>query len=504
MLTRYRQMAVQIEDVEGTHETGEAAGDLLAVINPEIDFELNKFPRDVATLSLTPYKQLSGIRMATLTFQLEVSGRAGQATPPATTVSPPFDALLRSCGFRQHGDTTAAKSAFIDDGALPSGDEGQVFTGTLEDPFSTKSTGFDVGEVLDQEGSAATLIPLSKFVSGDPRIFLRCTGGTVDTAAKKLTATAGSGTVAIATLTRAHRIYTPIDKPGWLFIGTGGTGNFAVGDVVQGSTSNAVAFITYVQVGSGTTPKFIAEIIPGSPAFAGAGEAITNKTQAGGATLAAGVPSYFDMPTVSLTLWDDGNRYRLEGCRGNVVLTATTGSRALFNFTMTGGINAVDTAAPFAAAAGPEMDPNMFLNGSVTLSGDDYGGAGAKQLNALVSEISIDGGRTVAVQPDVNALSGMKRALLTNREMRVTLDPEAATEDAFDFIQRNIDAEDLRLSAEWGIASPHDGNGFAFHAPAISYDTDAGDRDGTQTWEIDGLLTGASPARGDEFVFASM
>ena len=496
MLTKYRQISVIKETTEGTHPGSESSSDLVSVIEPEVTFDLNKIDRNLSFLSLSNAQRLTGIRSATVTFQVEAAGLSSLTAGTAA----PFDLLVRACGYRQHGDPNGPLTV---DPSTPVLDEGKVYTGVLEsDPWQTPGT-FTLAEVLTQETSGATFKALSSFTDGDPRIFLRCVSGTVtEDSALSLTGSV-SGTVADATLVRAGRFYTPIDKPGFYFNLTTGSGMFAAGDVVSGDTSGARAFITQVTDSTGATPRFIAEVIPGTGTFSS--EAVTNESQTGAATGMVAAPFAFDQPTLAITLYEDGNRIRIAGCRGNCVFTMTTGNRGLFNFTFQGGISAVATAAAFAPAVGPEAQPNMFLNGSVTLSSATYaGGSANQQINALISEASIDFGASVVLPPDVNQASGIKRALITDREPTISMDPEAVTEDVFDLIQRNIDSQNLRFSAEWGINATEDGNGMAVHAPAVSYDSNAGDRDGSQTFDIEGLLTSVDGARGDELVFGNI
>ena len=96
MLTRLRELAVKIETTPGTAASGtySAANAKFLVIDPTIEYDVPLFDREIVRGSLTNLEGLTGIKTARLRFALEMSGHAS-GTPDV----PPWDLLLRACGF---------------------------------------------------------------------------------------------------------------------------------------------------------------------------------------------------------------------------------------------------------------------------------------------------------------------------------------------------------------------------------------------------------------------
>ncbi len=101
MLTRRRQVAAKIESNEGGAETLAAAQAKLLVYEPKFEIDPAEFKRDPSKASLSNAASTFGIKIARLTFKVELKGSGTNTTAPSWGV------LLRACGF---GESIGASS----------------------------------------------------------------------------------------------------------------------------------------------------------------------------------------------------------------------------------------------------------------------------------------------------------------------------------------------------------------------------------------------------------
>lgn len=114
MLTRKRQIAAKIEQNEGTAETLTAAEAGLLVTNPRVNVEPEFHDRNPARATLSNLAPIAGVRIARITFQLEMKGSGAAGTPPA------FGPLLVACGLAQDIDTGVSVSYASASSNIPS------------------------------------------------------------------------------------------------------------------------------------------------------------------------------------------------------------------------------------------------------------------------------------------------------------------------------------------------------------------------------------------------
>ena len=189
----------------------------------------------------------------------------------------------------------------------------------------------------------------------------------------------------------------------------------------------------------------------------------------------------------SLTIYyyQDGMRYILTGCRGNVAFTLETGGLIKMSFTFTGHIAAPsDVALP-----SPTLDttvPEAILNGSFAIGG----------FSAVVNALSFDLANTVAYPPDMSATDGYGEVQITARDVNGSYDPEAellATENPHADLVAGTELA-LHVGPIGGTA----GNIVDVDFPAVAYrDLSPSDRDGIRTYDIP---FGAAESTGDDEV----
>jgi len=187
--------------------------------------------------------------------------------------------------------------------------------------------------------------------------------------------------------------------------------------------------------------------------------------------------------SITIYYYQDGMRYILTGCRGNVAFNFETGAIGKMSFTMTGHIGTVADIALIT----PTLDstvPEPVLSAAVTVGG----------FAAIVNAFTFDMSNTIATAPDMGASDGYGEVQITKRDVNGSYDPEAeliATEDPHaDLIAGTQLAMDLNTVGSTG------GNIYNLTMPVLSYrDLSPGDRDGVRTYEIP---FGAAESSGDD------
>jgi len=176
--------------------------------------------------------------------------------------------------------------------------------------------------------------------------------------------------------------------------------------------------------------------------------------------------------SVTIYYFQDGIRYTLLGCRGNVSFSLETGALGKMSFTLTGHIGTITDVA-LASPTYQANVPAALINVPFTI------GAYAAVINALSWDMS----NTIATPPDISASDGYSEIQLTQRDPNGSYDPEAillATEDPFTDL-----TGDASLAITTGVIGPGVGERYQVDMPAVSYrDVSPGDRDGVRTYEI--------------------
>lgn len=162
---------------------------------------------------------------------------------------------------------------------------------------------------------------------------------------------------------------------------------------------------------------------------------------------------------------------------GNAV-TGGAGSGATFNLT----VNA-QTAAVFL-----NTKPPVFQNSGSTV--DSY--------SPVFSRIEFDLGNQLQRRDDANATRGVRGFMVTNRDSKLSIDPESTTEATNPVLTDLEEAQTRTITAKVGTLG---GNKFQGTFTAVSQAAGYGDRSGIRTHPIDYSIERAtlSASAGDEF-----
>lgn len=130
-----------------------------------------------------------------------------------------------------------------------------------------------------------------------------------------------------------------------------------------------------------------------------------------------------NVKTLTLAVYLDGVKKTLAGAAGNVVFTFPTGRMAYADFTFT-GVWQPPTDTAMIAPTYPTAAPVRFASGTATW----------QSVAQKVEQIQIDLGNSVVLRHDPSTAAGYVAALVTNRNPRITCNPESrlvADDDRF-------------------------------------------------------------------------
>lgn len=184
-------------------------------------------------------------------------------------------------------------------------------------------------------------------------------------------------------------------------------------------------------------------------------------------------PASSSIPSITISLYEDGLLKKLWGARGTVDLMLEDGKPGMFHFSFTGADFSITDAALLSGASYQSAVPQPFMNASFQVS----------SYSAIIEKLALDINNKLALRPSVNASSGHLSAAITDRDPKGSIDPEmvlVATEDFFGDWRSGTTAA---MTATIGATA---GNIATITAPALRYTklSDA-ERDGIRTLGLD-------------------
>lgn len=176
--------------------------------------------------------------------------------------------------------------------------------------------------------------------------------------------------------------------------------------------------------------------------------------------------------TLTIGVYEDGVLKTIKGAMGTATFNFTAGQLARVEFTFTGVWDGHKDEA-LVDPDYPTVQPPRWDQGSLTVG----------SWNPTVETLSVDLGNNVVLRQDATSDSGLISALITNREVTGSLNPEAelvADHDVYgDW--KNVNTAALSLT----IGDTGDGNTMNIDAPAFQVTSvSEGDRNGIQTDDV--------------------
>ena len=133
-------------------------------------------------------------------------------------------------------------------------------------------------------------------------------------------------------------------------------------------------------------------------------------------------PASSGLPCMTIGVYSDGVRKLLTGARGSVKLSGEVGSQLFAEFDFVGAYNPV-TDVTILAPTFPTFAPPLLTGASFTIGG----------YAAVMKSINFDMGNKLAPREDMNAVSGYKSFMITDREPTGHFDPEMNTVAEYDW-----------------------------------------------------------------------
>lgn len=189
-----------------------------------------------------------------------------------------------------------------------------------------------------------------------------------------------------------------------------GTFNYLTG--VAGARMGTCRFKTDVWVGLTSHPQWASTLFPGC-GFVAATNVYTPRTAAPGSAV----------KTLTIGVYEDGLLKSLAGAVGNFTINMPTGKKAFIEWEFQGVWQAPEDAT-LLAPTNPTTIPMRFANATCTWAGTDI----------KVSSVTLNAGNEIVMREDPSDVSGFISGIITNRNPRISADPESvlvATDDYY-------------------------------------------------------------------------
>lgn len=123
-----------------------------------------------------------------------------------------------------------------------------------------------------------------------------------------------------------------------------------------------------------------------------------------------------NVKTLTIAKYLDGVRKQIHGAMGNASIILPTGRMCRLEANFTGAWTAVSDTALLTPTY-PTANALRFASGTITFN----------SVNIKVEQVTIDFGNTVILREDASTATGFSTALITDRNPRITINPEATT-----------------------------------------------------------------------------
>ena len=482
VLTRTHRLFLAIELREASTTTGlyqQQTGKMLP-IDPQIEFTPARSQRNINQRSLTQKSSLSGVRIGTARYGLEMVG----GTFPAQ-----FGNSLRCC-------------SFVDEPL------GRFTIGAVSGTFRH-------GERVDQASSGAWGTIVSDVWDGDAVLWVaqdfQLGAGVFDGTGQLVGASSGATATPSAFVDDGGSAWWPYSyrTSRMLFDATGLLVPVTAGDVLKGMSSDAVATVFASQIAGANAEVMIQRQ---HNHFTGS-EVVRNQTtgQANIGTLAAnGFEVAIRGTTASIGVVKDQIREEIEWARGNVTLEGTIGEPLIFGFDFLGKDRGTDDRGDSVQPDFTGMAvPPLFLGADLKIGYANDPNSALK--SKCIRSFNLDMGHEVAIQ-DCAALNadhgpffvetplGVDMAMIVGRSPTLSLDPYLAPDADFPWMEAWRENRPLRMKLTVGSEAR---NKFTISIPSmIPSQIDTGDFDGISVRNVTLALDGgnAPGPRGDNEV----
>jgi hypothetical protein len=197
----------------------------------------------------------------------------------------------------------------------------------------------------------------------------------------------------------------------------------------------------------------------------------------------------------SVCVWEEGGgpRYALSGGQGNVSISSKQGEPLVLKFTFHGAYVAVIDDATPPAVTDSVLTPPVLLSAGVSVHG---------VATLAFDGFNFDKGNVLSKRGDINQVSGIRGAWITEHKPMIKIAPEMMTVASLDFYGKwRSGANGVFTTGVMGSAA---GNRFQFIANRTQFkDLGSGEREGASTADLGLAITTAGTAvSGDDYSLA--
>jgi hypothetical protein len=187
------------------------------------------------------------------------------------------------------------------------------------------------------------------------------------------------------------------------------------------------------------------------------------------------VSAFSAQQACTIAVLEDGIEKKLAGAMGSWTFNGEDGKVPYFEFTFKGVWQAVTTTALFTPQFGTVVPPR-FAGATLTIG----------SYTPQCSKLSIAYGTKVEMREDVTQSSGFVSAVITDRKVTGSLDPEAVVVATYDAFGIWLAGTTAALTCTFGAS----GTGMTITAPDIQYSQiREGDRNGIVTSDLSFVAT---------------
>ena len=494
------------------------------VFDASFTTDVELLDRDFIRDSISPLKQISGARTATLAFTCELTPRATDITLGVKSELP-YSQAIKSCGMAEKRTGFRMDISGATWSNLGSSTIRKFYAGEMVEVFNTvpASVGFgfiikDVSEgedylYLHRDSQDARLEGQSPF-SGTPT-----TGWSLEgqSSGAKVTFADGSPTTD-DTVWAYHPTTSPLMKShvtGTL------SGSLSDGDVIafQDASTAAESARARIRVYSSADGAIWYEMIRGEPAYDDEVWLCSEDgTKSDTALAVIGVSTTLDMTnsdpippayfasgdSMAASMFEDGIKSTMLGARGTFTMNCEINQPVGLAFTFSG---CLDSSAPdddggtgdYPMLSGVDYNletPALFGTQSVTIrktggTTDSSSGVALAQRLCLTS-MTIDIGNEVTARQCAGETEGIAEYVISNRAGSVTINPEATNEADIQFFEGLTEGDLFRIDFTVGDTY---GKRFHIQMPGLQLESmTSGDRDGTLVKDMTFRMTGGDYA----------
>jgi len=172
------------------------------------------------------------------------------------------------------------------------------------------------------------------------------------------------------------------------------------------------------------------------------------------------ITAFASQESVTIGVYEDGAHKSLTGAMGSYSIDCEDGKTPIFTFNFKGVWQPPTDVGMFTPQFSPTIPPR-FAGATFTIG----------SFTPLISKFTMNYGTKIEMRQDVTQTAGFISAVVTDRKVTGTLDPEQTLVAAYDAFGIWLAGTTAALTVDIGFSSgSQTGTGFAISVPVLQYD----------------------------------